>query len=73
MTGNKEPLPTIMQGGVRPWGGRKRDRADKREVMCEDAPVSKYQSVFCGWFSVVVLMAEASDCWSQAGRPASGL
>jgi len=38
--------------------------------MWEEAPVSKYRSVFCGWFNVMVLNEEVRDCGSH---PASGL
>jgi len=40
--------------------------------MWEEAPVSKYQSLFTGGVSVMVLKVEARELWSQAGDPTMG-
>jgi hypothetical protein len=64
VTGIMEPLPTIIDEGA----GYRWEKVCEREwgvdVIWEEAPESKYHSLDEGWFSVVVLNAEASDCVS---------
>jgi hypothetical protein len=42
------------------------------EVMWEEAPVSRYQSLFAGGVRVTVLKVEAREFWSQSGDPTMG-
>lgn len=61
VTGSKEPSPTMIEGeGYCEELGCERVR--ESEVMWEVAPESKYQSLFGGCCSVMVLKVEARDC-----------
>jgi hypothetical protein len=52
--------------------GLRSERVPSWEVMWEEAPVSRYQSLFTGGVSVMVLNVEASEFWSQTGEPTMG-
>jgi hypothetical protein len=60
VTGSKEPSPTMIEeeGYYEEVGC---ERVRESDVMWEVAPESKYQSVFGGCCSVMVLKVEASD------------
>ena len=64
VTGIKEPSPTIMEEGEGYREGEKWERVPGSNVMWEEAPESRYQSVACGWLSVIVLNVEVRDYWS---------
>jgi hypothetical protein len=72
VTGSKEPLPTTIDEGEG-YGRDAKDKVPVSEVIWEEAPESKYHSLFCGGFNVMVLKVGARDCWSHEGRPTIGL
>jgi hypothetical protein len=53
-------------------GVEESERVPSWEVMWEEAPVSRYHSLFTGGVSVMVLNVEASEFWSQIGEPTMG-
>jgi hypothetical protein len=62
VTGSKDPSPTMMFEGTGYRGKVECARILELDDMWEVAPESKYQSLFCGWFRVMVLKVEARDC-----------
>ena len=62
VTGSKEPSPTTIAEGKGYRWGKICERERESETMWEVAPESKYHSVCCGWFSVMVLKVDARDC-----------
>ena len=62
VTGSKEPsLTTIAEEKGYRWG-KICERERESEAMWEVARESKYHSVCCDWFSVMVLKVDARDC-----------
>jgi len=62
VTGSKEPSPTMIEEGEGYCEELGCERVRESEVMWEVAPESKYQSLFGGCCSVMVLKVEARDC-----------
>ena len=71
--GSNDPLPTMIDEGVKDFGEKEDDKLSVSKVKCEEAPESMYQFVVGGGVSVIVLNVFVSDVWSQVPGPDKGV
>lgn len=65
VTGNVDPLPTMMEDGPVERGGRNKEMLPVSGVMWEEAPESMTHSPVAGGCTDMVLKAFAKACWSH--------